>query len=73
MATKAVRAGVQRVHLVNRHVDGALMGELYTEAGMGLLITELGECDKVPDAAELHVSPSPHRRRDLQPAPLYEP
>ena len=35
LAVEAVRKGVQRVHLVNRHVDGALLGELYTEHGNG--------------------------------------
>lgn len=42
-AVTAVENGVQRVHLVNRHVDGSLLGELYTEAGNGVLISELGE------------------------------
>lgn len=55
-AVNAVEGGVQRVHLVNRHVDGSLLGELYTEDGYGLLISELGECDNVPANAQIHVS-----------------
>ena len=35
----ACRAGVQRVHLLNRHVDGALLLELFTRDGVGTLIT----------------------------------
>jgi acetylglutamate kinase len=54
-AVAAVEGGVQRVHLVNRHVDGSLLGELYTETGNGVLISELGECDDVPAKATLHV------------------
>lgn len=64
-AINAVEAGVQRVHLVNRHVDGSLLGELYTESGHGLLISELGECDNVPAKAKIHVTPSVHRARTL--------
>ena len=36
---QACRAGVQRVHLLNRHVDGALLLELFTRDGVGTLIT----------------------------------
>ena len=41
-------------------VDGSLLGELYTEAGNGVLISELGECDEVPEKATLHVTPTLH-------------
>ena len=64
-AVNAVERGVQRVHLVNRHVDGSLLGELYTEAGYGLLISELGECDNVPAKAQIHVSRLVGRARCL--------
>lgn len=35
----ACRAGVQRVHLLDRHIDGALLLELFTRDGVGTLIT----------------------------------
>lgn len=36
---EAVRKGVRRVHLLNRHVDGALLRELFTRDGVGTLIS----------------------------------
>lgn len=33
--------GVNRVHLVSRHLDGALLRELFTREGVGTLITDL--------------------------------
>lgn len=37
-ALEACRAGVRRVHLVNRHLDGALMLELFTRDGVGTMV-----------------------------------
>ena len=39
-ATRAVRGGVKRVHLVSRHVDGALLLELFTHTGVGTMVTQ---------------------------------
>ena len=39
-ATRACRGGVKRVHLVSRHVDGALLLELFTHSGVGTMVTE---------------------------------
>ena len=38
-AVNACRSGVRRTHLVNRHVDGALLVELFSRDGHGLLIS----------------------------------
>jgi len=38
-AVKACNAGVQRVHLLNRFVDGALLQELFSRDGAGTLIS----------------------------------
>ncbi|MEQ6342644.1 MAG: amino-acid N-acetyltransferase [Gammaproteobacteria bacterium] len=38
-AVRACRQGVRRAHLVDRHVDGALLLELFTRDGIGTLIT----------------------------------
>ncbi|MGZ5000509.1 MAG: amino-acid N-acetyltransferase [Methylomonas sp.] len=38
-AMQSCKQGVQRAHLVNRHVDGALLLELYTRDGIGTLIS----------------------------------
>lgn len=38
-AVQAVRRGVGRVHLVDRRDEGALLGELFTRAGKGTLVT----------------------------------
>jgi amino-acid N-acetyltransferase len=37
--TKAVSHGVKRAHLISRHVDGALLIELFTHHGIGTMIT----------------------------------
>ncbi len=41
-AVRACRAGVRRAHLVSRHVDGALLQELYTRDGIGTMISAGG-------------------------------
>ena len=38
-ATRAVSNGVRRAHLISRHVDGALLIELFTHHGIGTMIT----------------------------------
>lgn len=38
-ALRACRAGVRRIHIINRAVDGALLLELFTRDGIGLLLT----------------------------------
>jgi amino-acid N-acetyltransferase len=38
-AVEAVRGGVQRAHLINRSLPGALLIELFTHAGSGTMIT----------------------------------
>ncbi|BBL33958.1 amino-acid acetyltransferase [Nitrosomonas stercoris] len=38
-ALRACEQGVERVHLINRHIDGALLLELFTHAGIGSMIT----------------------------------
>ncbi|MGH8682851.1 MAG: amino-acid N-acetyltransferase [Burkholderiales bacterium] len=38
-ALEAVRAGVERAHIVRRNTDGALLLELFTHAGSGSMIT----------------------------------
>jgi amino-acid N-acetyltransferase len=50
-AVKACAAGVKRSHLISRHVDGALLIELFTHHGIGTMI--------VPE--------SPERLRDATP------
>ncbi|MBK8322565.1 MAG: amino-acid N-acetyltransferase [Betaproteobacteria bacterium] len=37
-AVKACRGGVKRAHLVSRHVDGALLIELFTHHGIGTML-----------------------------------
>jgi amino-acid N-acetyltransferase len=39
-AVQACRQQVRRVHLLDRHVNGALLLELFTRDGLGLLITD---------------------------------
>lgn len=39
-AISACRRGVERVHLISRHVDGALLRELFTREGLGTLISQ---------------------------------
>ncbi len=38
-AVRACRAGVARVHLISAEVDGALLMELFTHAGVGTMVT----------------------------------
>ncbi|BBP05902.1 amino-acid acetyltransferase [Sulfuriferula plumbiphila] len=38
-AITASKHGVSRVHLISRHVDGALLSELFTHAGIGTMLT----------------------------------
>ena len=38
-AIQACRGGVRRVHLIDRHADGALLQELFSRDGIGTLIT----------------------------------
>ncbi len=38
-AIEACRQGVRRAHLIDRHIDGALLLELFTRDGIGTLIT----------------------------------
>jgi amino-acid N-acetyltransferase len=38
-AIKACSSGVKRAHLISRHVDGALLIELFTHHGIGTMIT----------------------------------
>jgi amino-acid N-acetyltransferase len=39
-AVRACLNGVMRAHLISRHVDGALLQELFTRYGIGTMITE---------------------------------
>lgn len=39
LAGQAVRQGVRRVHLLDRHMDGALIRELFTRDGAGTLVS----------------------------------
>ncbi|PWB55432.1 MAG: amino-acid N-acetyltransferase [Nitrosomonadales bacterium] len=39
-AIRACRNGVSRVHLISRHVDGALLQELFTHEGIGTMVAE---------------------------------
>lgn len=38
-AIESCNAGISRVHLINRHIDGALLQELFTHDGVGTLIS----------------------------------
>lgn len=38
-AIRAVRHGVKRAHLLSRHIDGALLAELFTRLGVGTMIS----------------------------------
>lgn len=40
-AIKACEQGVARTHLISRHVDGAILQELFTHDGIGTMITEM--------------------------------
>jgi amino-acid N-acetyltransferase len=48
-AIRAVREGVKRAHLISRHVDGALLIELFTHHGIGTMVV-LESPDKLRDA-----------------------
>ena len=41
-ATRACRQGVARAHLLSRHVDGAVLLELFTHEGIGSMVTPAG-------------------------------
>ena len=40
-AVRACEQGVARVHLISRHIDGAIIQELFTHGGIGTMVTEL--------------------------------
>lgn len=40
-AVKASEQGVARTHLISRHIDGAIIQELFTISGIGTMVTEL--------------------------------
>ena len=40
-AIKACEHGVARAHLISRHIDGAMIQELFTHGGIGTMVTEL--------------------------------
>ncbi|MEP6606040.1 MAG: amino-acid N-acetyltransferase, partial [Nitrosospira sp.] len=48
-AVKACEKGVSRVHLISRHVDGAVLQELFTYSGIGSMISE-GPLQNLRDA-----------------------
>ena len=48
-AIRAVREGVKRAHLISRHIDGALLMELFTHHGIGTMIV-LEAPDRLRDA-----------------------
>jgi amino-acid N-acetyltransferase len=50
-AIKAASSGVKRVHLISRHVDGALLIELFTHHGIGTMV--------VPESPE-RIRPATH-------------
>ena len=53
-AVKACRGGVKRSHLVSRHVDGALLIELFTHHGIGtMLVPESPEVIRGADAGDV--------------------
>ena len=39
-AVRACEQGVARVHLISRHIDGAIIQELFTHDGIGTMVTE---------------------------------
>ena len=44
-AIRAVREGVKRAHLISRHIDGALLMELFTHHGIGtMMVLEAPDC-----------------------------
>lgn len=48
-ALQACERGVSRVHLISRHVDGAILQELFTHTGIGTMISE-GPLQNLRDA-----------------------
>lgn len=40
-AVRACEHGVARTHLISRHIDGAIIQELFTRQGIGTMVTEL--------------------------------
>jgi amino-acid N-acetyltransferase len=50
-AVLATTSGVERVHFINRNIDGALLLELFTQKGIGTLITH----DKLEDIRSAHI------------------
>jgi amino-acid N-acetyltransferase len=48
-ALHACERGVSRVHLISRHVDGAILQELFTHSGIGTMISE-GPLQNLRDA-----------------------
>lgn len=40
-AIKACEHGVAKTHLISRHIDGAIIQELFTREGIGTMVTEL--------------------------------
>ena len=48
-AIRAVREGVKRAHLISRHIDGALLMELFTHHGIGTMVV-LAAPDRLRDA-----------------------
>jgi amino-acid N-acetyltransferase len=48
-ALQACERGVSRVHLISRHVDGAMLLELFTHSGIGTMISE-GPLQNLRDA-----------------------
>ena len=40
-AIRACKQGVARTHLISRHIDGAIIQELFTHSGIGTMVTEL--------------------------------
>jgi amino-acid N-acetyltransferase len=53
-AIKAVAQGVKRSHLISRHVDGALLIELFTHHGIGtMVVPESPEHIRVATAADI--------------------
>ena len=50
-ALKAATAGLKRAHLISRHVDGALLIELFTHHGIGTMI-QPGSPDSVRQATQ---------------------
>lgn len=53
-AIRAVREGVRRAHLISRHVDGALLIELFTHHGIGSMVV-LETPDRLRDATPADV------------------